>query len=256
MPAPDGRFRLLILGGTAEAAAFARGVADRWGGNIDMITALAGRLGRRPNLAGRMRVGGFGGTDGLTTYIKDESIDAMVDATHPFAAIMSAHAEEAAERTTVPRLVLCRPPWQSQAGDDWRTAPNIAEAARLVPTIGSRAFLTTGIGGLDAFAAARGAWFLVRLMAPPKEALPLAQCETVIGRPPYKLEDERRLIGDYNIAVTVSKNSGGVATEAKLTAAREAGIPVIMVERPQPPGGEIVADVDTALSWIAARIGR
>ena len=256
MPAPDGRFRMLILGGTSEASALARGASDCWGENIDIITTLAGRLSRRPDITGRIRVGGFGGPDGLAAYIKDESIDAMVDATHPFAAIMSAHAREAAERTTVPRLVLCRLPWQSQSGDDWHAVSNIAEAARLVPTIGSRAFLTTGIGGLDAFAAVQNAWFLVRLMAPPKEALLLEQCETVIGRPPYKLKDERRLLADHNIAVTVTKNSGGAATEAKLTAARKARIPVIMVERPPPPGGKTVADVALALAWVAARISR
>lgn len=254
MPAPDGRFRLMILGGTAEAAALARDVANRWGGKIDMITALAGRLGRRPDLPGRLRIGGFGGTDGLAAYLESENIDALVDATHPFAAIISVHAEDAANQVGVPRLALLRAPWRAQTGDDWRPAPNLTEAAHMIPAIGARAFLTTGIGGLESFAAIPETWYLVRLMAPPKQPPPLRHHETVIGRPPYALESERRLLREHDIAVTVTKNSGGGATEAKLTAAREAGIPVIMIERPPPPGGETAGDVESTMAWIAARI--
>lgn len=250
MPDPDGLPRVLILGGTAEARQLADAVTERHGGAIDLITALAGRLERRPALSGRMRVGGFGGSEGLADYLGAEKIDLLIDATHPFASVMSHHACEAARRAGVPRLMLVRPAWRAGSGDDWREVEGMAAAAALLPSLGPRAFLTTGIGGLDAFAAVADAWYLVRLMEPAKTPLPLPRYETVIGRPPYDHAAECRLMSDHRIAAVVSKNSGGAATEAKLTAARELGLPVVMVRRPAPPPGERVESVAAALDWL------
>lgn len=254
MPDPDGRRRILILGGTAEARRLADAVDFRHGDAVDLITALAGRLERRPILAGRMRVGGFGGSEGLASYLDSERIDLLIDATHPFASVMSHHAEAAAARAGVPRLMLVRPAWRTVPGDDWRDVGDLAAAAALLPSLGSNAFLTTGIGGLAAFAAVPGAWYLVRLMEPAKATLPLPRYETVIGKPPFDREAERRLMTDHRIAAVVTKNSGGAATEAKLTAARDLGLPVIMVQRPVPPPGERVESVDTALDWLTRRL--
>ena len=254
MPDPSGRPRILILGGTVEARQLADAVVGRYGDAADPISALAGRLERRPQLSGRMRVGGFGGIAGMVTYLRDERIDLLVDATHPFASIVSRHAEEAAEQANVPRLTLVRPPWRAGDGDDWREVDDMATAATLLPSLGSRFFLTTGVGGLAAYAAVADAWFLVRLMEAAKTSLPLPRHATVLGKPPYVAGEERRLMTEYGIEAVVSKNSGGAAPEAKVVAARDLGLPVVMVRRPNPPRGERVETVAAALGWLERRI--
>ena len=246
--------RILILGGTAEARRLADTVAERHGDAVDLITALAGRLGRKPHVAGRMRVGGFGGITGLADYLRNENVDLLVDATHPFASIVSYHAAEAAMRTGVARLVLSRPPWRAETGNDWREVDDLAVAAHLLPSLGTRFFLTTGIGGLVAFGSVAEAWYLVRLMEPPREPLPLPRYESVIGKPPYDHSEERRLMQHHRIDAVVTKNSGGAATQAKLVAARELGLPVVMIRRPDPPGGEQVESVADALTWLERRL--
>jgi precorrin-6A/cobalt-precorrin-6A reductase len=150
--------------------------------------------------------------------------------------------------------MLVRAPWQAGPSDDWRTADNLAAAARLLPSLGTRFFLTTGIGGLDAFASVADAWYLVRLMEPAMAPLPLPRYEAVIGKPPYDHDEEHRLIAEHRIDAVVSKNSGGAATGAKLAAARDLGLPVVMVRRPDLPGGERVETVEAALGWLERRL--
>ncbi len=246
--------RLLILGGTGEAARLAAAVIGRFGAGLDVITSLAGRTREPRKPEGRVRSGGFGGVAGLADYLAAEEIALLVDATHPFARQISANARAACNGTGVPRLTLLRPPWIPPPGLEWIETGSLEAAAALLPGTGRRPFLTVGRGGVKAFANMPGLWFLVRLMAPPEAALRLADCAVTIGRPPFTVENERRLIGEHQIDLLVTKQSGGKATEAKIIAAKEAGIPVIAVRRPDPEPGDVVITVEEALAWLERRV--
>jgi precorrin-6A/cobalt-precorrin-6A reductase len=242
---------LLILGGTGEAAALARGALARFGDRVAITTALAGRTRNPGPIAGEVRIGGFGGAVGLAEYIVDHRVDSLIDATHPFAATISRAARLAAERTLVPRLVLRRPPWQRHPLDRWIEVDSLAAAALLVGRVGRRAWLTVGAGPIAAFAPATGVRFVVRLIDPPRQKLPLRFYEVVLGRGPFSVAEERHLLRCHAIDVMVSRASGGAATEAKLIAARELGLPVIMVRRPPPEPGPAALTVEAALDWLA-----
>ncbi|MFC5138186.1 cobalt-precorrin-6A reductase [Actinomycetospora rhizophila] len=236
--------RVLVLGGTAEARELATRLAAR---GDDVTTSLAGRT-RHPRLpAGEVRTGGFGGVDGLAAALGD--VDVLVDATHPFAATMTEHAAAAAARTGTPLLVLRRPGWTAGPEDRWTRVGSLAEAAsRISPD--ARVLLATGRQGVEAFADV-DAWFLVRAIEVPA-VLP-ARAELVLARGPFALDDERALLDRHRITVVVAKDSGG-ATEAKLVAARERSLPVLLVARPPLPGGvETVAGVDEALVRLEQR---
>jgi len=243
--------RLLILGGTGEAARLARGAVARFGEAMAVTSALAGRTRDPGPLAGEVRIGGFGGAAGLARYLAEHEVDRLIDATHPFAAAISRAARLGAEQAGVRRLLLRRPPWARHPLDRWIEVDSIEAAARLVGRVGRRAWLTTGAGAVAAFAASGGVRFLVRLIDPPREALPLCCCEVVLGRGPFSLAEERCLMQRHAIDVLVCKASGGAATEAKLIAARELGLPVIMVRRPPPEPGPAVETVEAALDWLA-----
>ena len=253
MPAPEPR-RLLILGGTAEAAALAREAAAAFGDRVEIITALAGRTREPAALPGTVRSGGFGGAKGLADYLAAEGIAMVVDATHPFATAISDHARTACDKAAVPRLVLARPPWRKQRGDRWIEVDDVAGAAAELRRLGGRALVTVGVKELDAFAGLGGVFCLVRLIEPPAKPLRLADYEVITGRGPFTVAGERRLLAGHRIDVVVSKASGGGATRAKITAARELGLPVIMVRRPAAPPGERVSRVPAALGWIAERL--
>ena len=249
MPEPA---RLLILGGTGEAADLARCVVARFPG-LDVVSSLAGRLPDRPPLPGRMRIGGFGGADGLARYLASERIDLVIDATHPFAAAISGNAAAACATAGVPRLLLLRRAWRAEADDRWIEAETLEQAAALLPALARRVFLTTGHGGMAAFAGLPDVWFLVRLFAAPLTPPPLPRHETIIARPPFTREGEAELIARYRIDALVTKNSGG-PTEPKLQAARAAGIPVVMIARPRHSDGEAVETVADALLWLEQRL--
>jgi precorrin-6A/cobalt-precorrin-6A reductase len=242
---------LLILGGTGEAAALARAVLARFGEAVDVTTSLAGRTERPGPLPGGIRIGGFGGPAGLASYLVDNDIDRLIDATHPFAAGISAEARLACETAEVPRLMLLRPPWRRHRDDRWIEVGDMAAAAEMVGRIGRRAWLTVGAGEVARFAAAPGVRFLVRLVDPPRRRLPLRFYEVVLGRGPFTLAEERHRLERHAIDVLVCKASGGEATAAKLVAARELGIPVIMVRRPAAEPGDAVETVEGALDWLA-----
>lgn len=246
--------RLLILGGTTEAAALARAAVARFGDRLHVTTSLAGRLPqsiRDEATAGRLRIGGFGGAEGLADYLAQASIDAVIDATHPFAATISAHAIDACAARGIPLLRLVRPPWEKQAGDRWIEVADMAAAAALVPKLASRVFLATGPGRLDAFVGVRGVWFLVRSFAPPPTPLPLGDHELLVARPPFTVESETTLLREHAIGALVAKQSGG-PTVAKLAAARALGLPVVMVTRPALAPVQETASVSVALDWIEA----
>ena len=244
--------RLLILGGTGEAAALARGALARFGEGLAVTTALAGRTRNPGPIAGQVRIGGFGGAAGLAFYLALHRIDCLIDATHPFAAAISRAARLAAERTGVPLLVLRRPPWRRHPLDRWIEVDSLAAAALLVGRVGRRAWLTVGAGPLAAFAPAAGVHFVVRLIDKPRQKLPLRSYDVVLGRGPFSVAEERALMQHYAIEIVVCKASGGAATEAKLIAARELDLPVIMIRRPPPEPGPAVETVEAALDWLAA----
>ena len=244
--------RVLVLGGTAEG----RRLAERLAADgVPVVSSLAGRV-RRPALPpGEVRVGGFGGPDALAQWLRDERIAAVVDATHPFAAQITAHAVAAAAATGVPLLVVRRPGWAAVPGDAWIRRPTLAAAAEALDDLGERVLLTTGRQGLSAFAG-RGEWFLVRLVDgrggwadTPDEPLP-ARCRVVTERGPFTVEGETALLREHAIDVVVTKDSGGDATVAKLVAARRLGLPVVVVDRPPLPAGvTAVEDVEAAAAW-------
>lgn len=246
--------RLLILGGTAEGAALARGAAERFGNRLEVTTALAGRTERPGALPGKVRIGGFGGVDGLAAYLAEAAIDLLVDATHPFAESIARHARLASERSGVPRLVLERPPWHQHPLDRWIEVGDFPGAAAAVARVGRRCFLTIGAGELNAFAALHDVHFVVRLIDPPNQPLPLRSYEVVLGRGPFTLAGERELLRRNGIDVLAAKASGGVATEPKLIAAREAGLPVVMLRRPKPEPGSRVSTVEAALVWLEEKL--
>jgi precorrin-6A/cobalt-precorrin-6A reductase len=248
------QFRLLILGGTAEAAALARETAARFGTALHVISSLAGRTERPGPLAGTVRIGGFGGAEGLAKFLADERIDFVIDATHPFADRMARNARLAAERAQVPRLVLERPPWRRDPLDRWIEVDNLDGAAQTVARLGRRCFLTVGSGELAPFSPVDTVHFVVRLIDPPPAPLALKSYEVVLGRGPFAVAAERELLRRHWIDVVVAKASGGSATEAKLIAAREANLPVIMVRRPPPEPGTRVNTVEAALDWLKARL--
>jgi precorrin-6A/cobalt-precorrin-6A reductase len=237
--------RVLILGGTTEGRALATALTGSY-----VISSLAGRTSAPLLPPGEVRIGGFGGAAGLAAYLREQRIDALVDATHPFAATMSGHATAAAAATGVPLLVLRRPGWTEAPGDRWFRVPSLALAATNLPQIGHRVFLTTGRQSIAAFAAVDECWFLARSVEPPAPPMP-GRLETLLDRGPFTLEGERRLLAEHRIDVLVSKDSGGAA--AKLTAAREAGLPVVLIDRPPAPAAPTVATVDAARVWVEAR---
>jgi precorrin-6A/cobalt-precorrin-6A reductase len=248
------RRHLLILGGTAEARVLAERATALLGHSLRVTTSLAGRTRNHAALAGEMRSGGFGGSEGLAAYLRDASVDFVVDATHPFATRISAAAATACRVHGVPLLALARPPWIAQPGDRWIDVASAAEAAAIVPSLGRRAFLTIGRGELQAFSGIAGVHFVVRLVDPPASGLPLASYELILARGPFAIEAERFIMAHHAIDVVVAKASGGVSTAAKLDAARELGVPVAMLRRPEPEQTDRVERVEDALAWVACRI--
>lgn len=248
------RRHLLILGGTAEARVLAERAAALLGHGLRVTTSLAGRTRNPGALAGDVRSGGFGGSEGLTAYLRDASVDLVVDATHPFAARISAAAAMACREHGVPLVALQRPSWIAQSGDRWIDVASAAEAAAIVPSLGRRAFLTVGHSELKAFSGIIGVHFIVRLVDPPASALPLASYELILARGPFAIEAERFIMAHHAIDVLVAKASGGVSTAAKLDAARALGVPVVMLRRPEYEQADVVGCVEDVLAWIARRI--
>jgi precorrin-6A/cobalt-precorrin-6A reductase len=186
--------------------------------------------------------------------MRDQHIDLLIDATHPFAEQISYNAAHAAHVCGLPHLLLMRPPWEPLEGDRWLAVESIAAAVAILPSVARRVFLTTGRQDLAAFAPLTDLWFLMRMVDPPTPDTPVPPGTLVLERGPFALEDERELLQTYAIEAIVSKNSGGDATYAKISAARELALPVVMIQRPPTPGGEQVTDVAQALAWLARHL--
>jgi precorrin-6A/cobalt-precorrin-6A reductase len=238
--------RILILGGTGEARDLA---AELVAAGVDVLSSLAGRV-RAPRLPdGPVRVGGFGGTASLAEFLRAEGITGVVDATHPFAGTITAHAAHAAAQAAVPLLVLRRPEWE--ADPSWDVVADIRAAADAVHAWpGESVFLTTGRRDLDVFAADDRHRFLVRTVDPPDGPVP-PRMTLVLDRGPYTVEGESALMREHGVGLLVTKNSGGPMTVAKLRAARSLHVQVLMVARPPLPGGSVmVTTVAEAVRWV------
>lgn len=245
---------LLILGGTSEGRRLAERAIREFGSGLRVISSLAGRTAEPVAIAGELRQGGFGGAAGLAAYLRDNAVDLLIDATHPFADQISRNAAKAAVSAGVPRLAVVRAPWRARPGDRWIEVADGAAAAETVRTLGRRIWLTLGTADIEAFATLNDHWFLVRRVDPPSAPLPLKHVEILVARGPFALAEEKRILAEQRIEAIVSRASGGAATEAKLDAAREAGIPVVLIARPPPPPPPVVETVDAALHWLRGRL--
>jgi precorrin-6A/cobalt-precorrin-6A reductase len=240
--------RVLILGGIGEAnrlAVRASTIPD-----IEVILSLAGRTSPSIQTQINTRIGGFGGIAGLVDYLQDNSIDLLVDATHPFASQISFNAATASQVCKIPRLMLIRPAWQPIQGDRWIEVENLQAAAQLLPSLAKRVFLTIGKQELSAFAHLSAIWFLMRSIERPTMDISIPKGKFLLVNRTFLVADERDLLQTYQIQAIVSKNSGGEATYAKIIAARELGIPVVMIQRPMMPSGDLVSEVESAYQWI------
>lgn len=246
------RKAVLVLGGTAEAAA----LAEQASGRFDITYSLAGRTAN-PVLPGNVtvRTGGFGGAGALADWMAENAIAAAIDATHPFADRIARNAAGACARLRIPRLKLVRPAWRNVPGDDWHPAADIADAAAAIAGHGKRAFLSIGRQEVHAFARLAGVELVIRSIDPPAQDDLLPGATYITGRGPFTAADETALFRAHGIDVLVSKNAGGDATYAKIAAARALGFPVIMIDRPATPAGETVESVADALVWLDRQAG-
>ncbi len=251
---PGPKRRLLILGGTADGRALAAAVIDRLGDRLEVISALAGRTRAPRRPPGEVRIGGFGGAEGLARYLHEAQIDYLIDATHPFAQTISAHAARAAASQATPRVVLLRAPPLSRPGDRWIEVDSMAAAPAAIPETAERVLLATGQRGLVCFGARPEPWYLVRLIEPPADAIPLPRHRLILARASDDPEEERVLLAEHGIDCIVMRESGGAAAEAKLVAARGLGLAVVLINRPAPPAGPAVGSIDAAVRWLAAKI--
>jgi precorrin-6A/cobalt-precorrin-6A reductase len=242
--------RILVLGGTTEASALVRLLAER--AAYEAILSLAGRTSAPKAAPVPTRIGGFGGADGLARWLRDNGIAAVLDATHPFAAVISRNAAEACRAAGVPLLALRRPPWRPVAGDRWTEVATMPEAAQALGPDRRCVFLTVGRLGLGAFAAAPQHRYVVRTIEPIGDALPVPNLVVIRDRGPFDAERERALMEREGIEVIVTKNSGGEATSGKIAAARALELPVIMVARAEKPHVPSVTTPEAALDWVAS----
>lgn len=247
--------RILILGGTTEALALARLIADDR--RFDPVISLAGRTAFPAPQPVPARIGGFGGVEGLAGWLEAESIAAVIDATHPFAARISANAVAACQRCGTPLASLTRLSWMQESGDRWTEAGSARAAAGLLATQAQprRVFLSLGRLELSAFASAPQHDYLARLIDPPSGMVLPPRIRFIFERGPFDKSAETTLLDSQRIDVIVSKNSGGAATYAKIEAAREAGLPVIMIARPEKPHGHVVHSAEEAIAWLEGIAG-
>jgi precorrin-6A/cobalt-precorrin-6A reductase len=239
--------RVAVLAGTTEAFALAARLTTL--GGVEVISSFAGETTSRKQPAGAVRVGRFGGAGELGQWLNAERISAVVDATHPFAEVAPGQAAEACAIQGIPRLRLVRRAWAPEPGDRWHEVARLADAPSRVRALSARrVFLTVGSRQLAVFSGLTDVWFLVRSIEPPMP-VPLGRATTVAGRGPFALADERATFASHRIDCLVTKNSGGHSVAAKLVAARELGVPVIMVRRPPVPPGLQVPTVDEAVAW-------
>ncbi|MBU6528726.1 cobalt-precorrin-6A reductase [Methylocystis sp. MJC1] len=242
--------RILLLAGTSEARALAERIAAE--ARDEAIASLAGRTSAPIALALPTRIGGFGGVEGLKRYLVDERITHVIDATHPFAAQISANAQAACAALALPLVVYAREPWRPMAEDRWIEVDSNLEAVHALGGAPRRVFLTIGRQGVADFRGAPQHEYLLRVIEPPEASDLPPKCEVMSARGPFTRTDEIALMREKRIDVVVSKNSGGALTYAKIEAARELGLPVVMIQ-PPPRGGVAVAyRIDAVMALLAS----
>jgi precorrin-6A/cobalt-precorrin-6A reductase len=238
--------RILLLGGTTEANLMARALADA---GVAAIYSYAGRTDAPMAQPIPQRVGGFGGVAGLEAYLLAERITHVVDATHPFARQMSTNAVVACKATGVPLAALERAPWVAGAGDRWTHVSDLGAAVGALGDRPQRVFLAIGRQHLAAFAVAPQHHYLLRLVDPP-ERPPLPDATTVVARGPFTVAGDLALMRNHGIQMVVAKNAGGGGAVAKITAAREMRLPVVMIDRPVLPARRVLRDVADVMGWL------
>lgn len=239
---------VLVLGGTTEASALARALAQA---GIPAMLSYMGRVERPKAQPIPVRIGGFGGVSGLVAYLREHRITHLVDATHPFAAQMSTHAVQAARQSGVPLIALTRPPWQPGHGDDWQRVPDMAAAVAALAGPARRVMLAIGRMHLAEFAAQPQHHYLLRLVDSPQESPPLPDHSVVVDRGPFNAAADESLMREHRIDLVVAKNAGGTGSVSKLIAARALALPVLMIERPPIPPRPETHDPAAILAWIA-----
>lgn len=239
--------KVLILGGTTEASAVASALAER---GIPALFSYAGRVKAPKPQPLPTRVGGFGGVAGLAGFLKEQRITHLVDATHPFAAQMSRHAVAAASHSGIPLVALIRSPWVPQAGDRWEPVASLEAAVSALTGPPQRILLAIGRQHLAAFAAQPHHHYLLRLVDAPDAPLPFPHHRVILDRGPFTLVGDLALLREHGIQRVVCKNAGGTGAIAKLDAARQLGLPVVMIERPVPPPRREVHSVEGVLAWL------
>jgi len=252
--APGDPLNLLVLGGTSEGHDLAWVLAGE--PDIRVVSSLAGRVANPRLPPGEVRIGGFGGADGLAAYLRERKIGVVIDATHPFAVTMGRNAEAGCRQAGVPLLRLERPAWRPIAGDDWIEVGGWDEAAEFVGKNARRVLLAVGRRELGAFAAIDDVWFLVRSVEAPNPMPAFRQAEIVLARGPFALDGERRLLAAHRIDTIVCRNSGGSGADAKLVAARELAIRVVMKRRPPRPDLPKAVSVSEAIAWLRSHRAR
>lgn len=238
---------LLVLGGTTEATALCRRLSED---GVRGRISFAGRVARPVRQPLPQRVGGFGGVAGLVDYLRAEGITHVVDATHPFAAGMSANALAACDAAGVPLIALTRPPWVPREGDRWDNVPDISGAVAALDRPACRVMLAVGRMHLADFAGNPQHSYLLRLVDPPEAQLPFPDCEVVVDRGPFTEDGDLALMRAHRIDLVVSKNAGGTGASAKIAAARRLGLPVIMIDRPAIPPRAEAHSVDEVMRWL------
>ncbi|SEQ73004.1 cobalt-precorrin-6A reductase [Sphingobium sp. YR768] len=238
---------ILILGGTTEASALARLLAER--GERPTLS-YAGRVDNPRPQPVPVRVGGFGGTEGLAAYLRQQGVTHLVDATHPFAAMMSGNAVMAARQTGVPLIALTRPAWPAESGDRWTHVPDITSAIAALDGPARRIMLALGRMHADAFAAQPQHFYLLRFVDAPTVPPALPNHHLLVDRGPFDADGDMRLMQDHGIDLILCKNAGGTGAQAKLIAARRLGLPVLMIDRPALPDRLEVHDPHIVLHWL------
>lgn len=237
--------KILLLGGTAEGYALAEHLACA---SANIITSLAGRT-QNPRLpAGQVRIGSFGGVDGLADYLRREDIRLVIDATHPFATQISTNTIVAANKTGISLLRLERHSWQQQEGDNWIDAATLEEAAAVIPE-GARVFLAIGRQYLAAFSHRHDLCFVARMIELPAIIPPFRTLQIILGKP-ENTEDESRFLMENRIGCIVCRNSGGKASYSKIIAARQLGLPVVMISRRPIASTALATSVEEAMNYI------
>jgi precorrin-6A/cobalt-precorrin-6A reductase len=240
--------KVLILGGTTEARQLAERLAQRSG--LGVTLSLAGRTASPVAHAVPIRVGGFGGAEGLADHLAAQRVDVLVDATHPYANTISQNAAAAARKAAVPFVALRRPPWSAVAGDRWIEVDDARAAVDAIGRQGCNVFVTIGRNDLTPFAGAPQHRYLIRSVDPVDPPLPLPRVTYITARGPFSEASDRALMMEHKIEIVISKNSGGSAAYGKIAAARSLGLAVIMLRRPLAPDTRNVNTVEDALAWL------